>query len=277
MTVVRFAAYRTYEAARVESSNAMMALLAGAQLASHLLQLSDGSSRLLPEMYPRVPHIGRFNLTSDAARTILDAADSHLGAMGVPYALAIHEDYMKTCLVLLERAQLCPSRTAERTKLHAQHARVASVTGGTFNADSIAQLDTLRLMRNCLIHEGSRADSTLINQVATWSPSTEAGWVKLAKRSPRTLCVGDPVGFGHAEMILTLAVTKTLDREANEMLQAPLPRTLWADLVVEDLMADDPSAVRAPDATRRLKGFARYHYGSLMLTEAELTAALARL
>lgn len=67
MTVVRFAAYRSYEAARVEASNAMMALLAGAQLASHLLLLSDGSSQLLPAMYPRVPHIGRFNLTSDAA------------------------------------------------------------------------------------------------------------------------------------------------------------------------------------------------------------------
>lgn len=276
MTVVRFAAYRAYEEARVTSSNAMMALLAGAQLASHLLQLSNGSSRLLPEMYPQVPHIGRFNLTSDAARTILDAADSHLGAMGVPYALALHEDYMKTCLLLLERAQLCPPRTAERTKLFAQHARVASAAGGTFNADSIAQLNTLRMMRNCLIHEGSRADPKLINHVANWSPSTEVGWVKLAKRSPRTLRVGDHVMFGQAEMILTLAITKKLDREANEMLQAPIPRTLWADIVVEDLMTNHPGGVRAPDKIRRLRGLARYHYSPLQLTEPELTAALAR-
>lgn len=64
----------------------MPALLAGAQLASHLLVLTEGSDRLLPEVYPRVPHIGRFNLTSDAARRILDSADTHLGAMSVPYA-----------------------------------------------------------------------------------------------------------------------------------------------------------------------------------------------
>jgi hypothetical protein len=96
MGVVRFASYRQYDAARTDASNAMMALLAGAQLASHLLKLTEGSERLLPEVYPRVPHIGRFNLTSEAAREILDTADTHLGAMGVPYALAIHEDYLKT-------------------------------------------------------------------------------------------------------------------------------------------------------------------------------------
>lgn len=55
--VVRFADYRTYEAKRVDASNAMMGLLAGAQLASHLLQLTAGSERLLPEVFPRVRHI----------------------------------------------------------------------------------------------------------------------------------------------------------------------------------------------------------------------------
>ena len=69
---------------RVDTSNAMMALLAGAQSASHLLQLTKGSRLLLPEVYPSVAHIGRFNLTSEAARQILGAADAHLGAMSVP-------------------------------------------------------------------------------------------------------------------------------------------------------------------------------------------------
>lgn len=36
---------RRYEARRVEASNAMMALLAGAGMASHLLQLTRGSNQ----------------------------------------------------------------------------------------------------------------------------------------------------------------------------------------------------------------------------------------
>jgi hypothetical protein len=53
MKEVRFAEYRRYEARRVEVSNAMMALLAGAGMASHLLQLTRGSRHLLPEVLPR--------------------------------------------------------------------------------------------------------------------------------------------------------------------------------------------------------------------------------
>ena len=92
MKEVRFADYRRYEAHRVEASNAMMALLAGAGMASHLLQLTHGSRHLLPEVFPQVPHIGRFNLRTEVARQILDAADTHLGAMSIPYALALHDD-----------------------------------------------------------------------------------------------------------------------------------------------------------------------------------------
>lgn len=276
MSIVRFAAYRQYEKSRVEASNAMMALLAGAQLSSHLLRLTDGSQRLLPEVYPRVPHIGRFNLTSEAARAILDAADTHLGAMSVPYALAIHEDYLKTCLGLLARAGCCPQGTADSSNLANQHSVISASTNGSFSADSLAQINTLRLMRNCVIHRGGRASTTLINDLAAWSAKTEAGWVKLAKRNPRTLRVGDLVTFGHAEMILTLAVTKALDRKANELLQPALSRPLWADLVIEDLMESYPSADRASDGLRKARGLARHYYGPLALTESELKAALFR-
>jgi hypothetical protein len=101
MTIVQFAAYRRYEATRAEANNSMMGLLVGAQLAAHLLKLTEGSQRLIPEVFPQVAHIGRINLTSEAARGILVDAESHLGAMSVPYVLALHEDFLKTCVELL--------------------------------------------------------------------------------------------------------------------------------------------------------------------------------
>lgn len=112
--VVRFPGYRDWEEKRVEASNAMMGLLAGAQLAAHLLKLTEGSNHLLPEVFPQVDHIGRFNLTTQEASAILASADTHLGAMSVPYALALHEDYLKTCLGLLlvqDSARRARSRT----------------------------------------------------------------------------------------------------------------------------------------------------------------------
>jgi hypothetical protein len=277
--VVRFADYRLYEQKRVEASNAMMGLLAGAQLASHLLQLTEGSERLLPEVFPRVAHIGRFNLTTEEARAILNAADTHLGAMSVPYSLALHEDYMKTCLDLLARGRCCTRQDADRAKgkLVLQHPGIEAATGGAFQLDSLAQLDTLRLMRNCMIHDGGRASTALVSKVQSWTVTTEAAWAKLAKGTLRHLQVGDPVKFGHAELILSLAVTKSLAREANVLLQGSLPRDLWADLVVEDFHATDPGFTGdGTQLLRKIRGMARFHYGGLKLSDGELSAAIAR-
>jgi hypothetical protein len=187
VAVVKDTAWRDYEAVRIETSNAMMGLLAGAQLASHLLQLMKGSDRLLPEVYPLVPHIGRFNLTSEAASEILASADAHLGAMSVPYALSVHEDYLKTCLTLLARAGLSTINVANKTVLAGQHEAIQQATGGSFDTAAICQLDTLRKMRNCTIHAGGRASETLVAHLATLPASVATAWVKLAKRDPRSL------------------------------------------------------------------------------------------
>lgn len=122
-------------------------------MASHLLQLTRGSQHLLPEVFPQVPHIGRLNLRSELAGQILDAADVHLGAMSIPYALAIHDDFLRECIHLLVTARKCTARqAAQASSMAAKHPLIAQSTGGAFNADSLGQLTTIRLMRNCMIH-----------------------------------------------------------------------------------------------------------------------------
>ncbi len=59
MKIARFGAYRQYEETRIATSNAVMRLLAGAGMAAHMLQLTEGSDRLLPEIFPNVAHIER--------------------------------------------------------------------------------------------------------------------------------------------------------------------------------------------------------------------------
>ncbi len=255
----------------------MMALLAGAQLSTHLLQLTQGSNRLLPEVFPQVPHIKRFNLTTDAANSILLSADQHLGAMAVPYALALHEDHLKSCIVLLEKAGLVSPGTADRSKLVDQHNTIAGACGGSFDVIAYAQINTLRLMRNCLIHSGGRASNQLVTDVASWSTDAETAWVTITQSSLRGISLADEVTFSQGEMILALAVTKTLDREANTMLQTALPRDLWSDMVIEELVSQDgTSAVRSSTALRKAKGIARHYYSALQLSDQDLARAIAR-
>src|SRR6476620_2603363 len=92
MTEMKYQEYRRYLGQRQAVNSAIMGLLAGSKLAANTLSLMEGSSIVLGDAFPRVQHIGRFNLKSDAARQILEDAEAHLGSMALPYILAIHED-----------------------------------------------------------------------------------------------------------------------------------------------------------------------------------------
>jgi hypothetical protein len=274
--VVRFLAYRQHEAARVEASNAMMAFLAGANMSAHLLQLTSGSKHLLGEVFPQVPHIGRFNLTSDAARAILLDAESHLGGMAVPYALAIHEDFLRTCLDLLRRAGLCTGRDT-RPSMKEIHGKIEQATGQPFDAVSMAQFQVMRCLRNAIVHANGRAGTELFAEfLPRWTPEVERGWVKIAKRSPLELTDDERVDLRHGELILTLAVTRKLARQANAMLVTALPRDLWITLLIEDVMAAGGLAGNHAVRAKKVRGIARMYFGPVAFSKAEIMTALDR-
>ncbi|MBF6518485.1 hypothetical protein IU421_30030 [Nocardia cyriacigeorgica] len=273
--MVRFRAFREYEDRKAEANTAMMALLAGAQLSAHLLKLTEGSDRLLPEVFPAVDHIHRFNLKSDDARKILLGADAHLGKMAVPYVLSLHEDYMRTCLGLLAANKLCSTQKS-RGNLAELHDNFEKATGHTYNADLMSFMNVLRHMRNAVIHNGSTVTPVLRSELDAWTPAQERGWFELAKRNPTTLQIGDRIDLGQGEMIAALAITKRLDRETNVGLQAALPRTCWAALVIDEVVAKHPKILHNSNvALRNAQGVARHHYGALKLTDAELNAAIS--
>lgn len=276
METIRYSDYVKYKDAVTEAGNALMALLAGSQLAVHFLQLTEGSNRLLPEIFPKVEHISRFNLKSEAAYSLLNEAESHLSAMGVPYALSLHEDYMKSCLDLLVKASLCKSRRVKDALSHEYHAIFEQATTHSFSRDSKIQLSTLRKMRNCMMHNGGRANSSLITELSNWNVTLESDWVGLAGNSPVGLQLGDKVFFGQGEMILSLAVTKRLAHEANVILQSALPKSMWADILVKDLLLQDGRLLTKSDKLKKAKGYARFHFDPLGLTEREIEDALNR-
>ena len=132
MSVIRYPHYRDYSAQRIEANKAVMAFLAGSQLARHALTLTQGSQRLLPEVFPNIPHISRFNLRSDLAMEVLTDAEAHLGAMAIPYLLAIHEDYITSgVLDLLTQESRITRKAVKDARLADMHELVDEATGDT--------------------------------------------------------------------------------------------------------------------------------------------------
>ncbi|MFC8247478.1 hypothetical protein [Streptomyces chartreusis] len=277
MSIVHFPEYRAYEQDRIRASDAMMALLAGSRLAENTLRLTDGSTRLLPEIFPAVPHIRRMNLTTASARTLLANAEQHLSAMAVPYALAIHEDFVQTCFGLLIKAGQMTTREASDTNASSMHRAFEQKVGRQLPRESLEQFHLIRKMRNAVIHAGGKPNQGLVNASNNLSSSALAQWMKVAGEHPATrITLGVPVTFSHGELILTLAVTKRLAQEMNFSLRDSLPHAVWADVALEDFATEHPQLNHISQRKRKLTGFIRTYYQALNLTEAEVASAIQR-
>lgn len=244
----------------------MMALLVGAQVSAQFLELTRESPRPLSEIFPTIPHVGRFDLRPDAAQAILQGAEEHLGAMAVPQALAIHEGFILDCLELLGAG------SASAWKMHD---KLATQAGGTFDADRMSRFHVLREMRNAIIHRSGVVDQRLIDKINELTPAGEAAWCKHTGRSPRGLQLGDSVTFLLGELVEALATTKALAREANWMLIPAVSSAAWADVIVEDHLQHTPAGLNPTKRRKAILGFCRHHYRAVTVAEADLKAAAA--
>lgn len=278
--VVRFQIYRQYEESRQRANDAMVALLAGSQLAAHTLKLTAGSDRLLPEIFPAVPHIGRFNLRTAAAAEVIDAAGPHLATVTVPYALAIHEDFAMQCIDWIRVTQNMTSQSGARAPVTAatMHEILALMLAGSYGPRAAVDLELFhmyRKIRNCHVHAGGRASAALRRPVGALSPDAWARWLDLTAREPSALIAGDTAEYCLLDVFSIFAVTKELGRGINALLQTGLPRSQWAEVCVDDYR-ERTSRIPNSDAWGRgLVGFARNNYGALALTAQELFQAAA--
>lgn len=275
MPEIKFGQYRAYEEQRIKANNAIMALLAGSQLASHTLKLTEGSTLLLPEIFPNVAHIGRFNLRTDVATPILRDAEEYLAAMAIPYALAIHEDFIISGAVgLLVRAAGMKRRQQQNLKPVRMHEEFEKAVGVPFQADTLELYHLLRLIRNSIIHAGGSAGAELVRKSASMSQGADAAWHRITGTSAPRYGKGDIVQLTHTGLVAALATTKRLARQANAALVNEIPRAVWASVAVEDAQNIIAGRLKNPQQTlRALQGFARYYYAPLGLTETELGTA----
>ncbi|WP_433204705.1 hypothetical protein ACQP1G_16470 [Nocardia sp. CA-107356] len=266
--LVHFPAYRHHERARQQANDGMMALLVGAKISAQFLGLSRGSSKLISEIFPAIQHVERLKLKPDDSQRILAQPEELLGAMAVPYTLAIHEAFILDCLKL--------AGVPKTPKAWVMHATLAGHAGGTFNPGSITQYHVLREMRNAVIHRGGLVDHRLVDVIADLIQGAESNWKKHAGRSPRGISSGDTVTLTLGELVMALATTKVLAREANQMLATTLSTTQWAEIIVDDFLEQSTGKLLNPSQRRRgILGHRQFYYSATAVSDAELEAVAA--
>lgn len=282
---VEFPAFRQYESTRQEANNAMMALLAGSKLAAHTLQLTTGSRQLLPDIFPGVEHISYFNLRTDAATALLLDTGHHLGAVAVPYALAVHEDFVMTTIKLLQRlgyARKGPGNSADPRKnptsawnmhqtVYLTLGQPAPVRGSSLVA--LEHFHLLREMRNAQIHNGGCISPRLRQEVADMSDVAASGWLRLARRTPADVISRGDLRFTIFDIFAVFATTKALGRSLNELLRESLTPGQWAQVCVDDYLAQSSKPSGSDSWIRGLIGHAALNYGTVGLSEQHLVDA----
>lgn len=276
MPEIKYKQYRDYLQQRISTNDTMMGLLAGSKLASQTLTLTAGSSLRLKDIFPKVPHIARFNLTTEKAQSVLSNAEHLLGVLAVPQIMALHEDLMTGMLGLLEQNVPGSTRPNERITAANLHNKFEVATGTTFTPESFELFDLIRMARNEHIHNGGVVRQAFASAIAACAPTTLQIWEGITGEHFPSYKAADRVELGLPELIGTLALTKRLASEANEGLQRILAPSIWADLAAVDWKS---SWVPGNDRqqARRIQGLARKYYSAVNISTSELTAAMQRI
>ena len=282
---VEFPGFRRYEMTRQDANNAMMALLAGSKLAAHTLQLTAGSRQLLPDIFPGVEHIGYFNLRTDKATELLMDTGHHLGAVAVPYALAVHEDFAMTTLELLQKLGHVrkapgdrPNSAKNSVKAWNVHEALYMTLGQPCPARGLSGMalehfHLLREMRNAQIHDGGAISSRLEKEVTAMSSAAAADWFRLAQRKPSDVIASGHLRFTTSDIFAAFATTKTLGRRLNTLLRDHLTRSEWARIAVDDYALQSSKSPHSDAWMRGVLGHAALYYGTVNMTEQDVVNA----
>ena len=281
MPEVKFSAYRQYLEQRQTINSAVMALLAGSQLASHTLQLTAGSDRNISEIFPQVKHIPRFSLKTDKAQELLANAEAHLSAMAIPYIISIHESLFDTFEDMLTASGALPARNKRFgspvwvVKEHWEN--LSQPSSPTLDQPSWQLFTLLNELRHDLIHRAGVIGQRTVEADQQLSPQARSLWHRMAGTAMPVLVLGDTHKLDHNDMIVALAVVKFLANEGNNIMQTIYPRALWLADFAKDVVVELNLQGNIAQRVRKAKSFARFYYDALKFSEQDIRAALEAL
>lgn len=252
------------------------AMIVGSNMAASTLEATRDSSQTLSKLFPEIAHVKRFDMRSDSAKKLMGSAETEMSTMGMTYAIALHEDFVKSCLaMLLPLGRISNGKLNDANTSNA-HEIMSDATGHNFDPDALALFHVTRLIRNCHIHAGGKVSKQLVATCAALEPSQIALWESLTGETYIAPVLGSPALVGVGGLIATLAVGKRLSYDVNLALQAVIPRSTWADMAATEYFQLGSKNPKDPAALRSLRGYLRGGFGALKLTDSELKAAIDR-
>jgi hypothetical protein len=203
-------------------------------------------------------------------------AEAEMSTMGMTYAVALHEDFVKTCLaMLIPIGRFSKSKLRNTTTVNA-HENLAVASGHTFDGDALALFHLTRITRNCHIHAGGLVDKRLVDHYESLSVEQINLWESLTGEHVEIPSVGSPARVGAGGLVATFAIGKRLSYDVNLALQKSIPRTSWADMAANEYFALGTKKPNDPTALRALRGYLRGGFAALDLTDEDLRAAIDR-
>ena len=273
--VVWFPAYREFEASRISTNDAAMALLVSTRLAVQAIKDAgpDQAATHLPDAFPSLEHGRRLNRTlSDAAGLILDA-ERQLAYMAIPFSLTVYEAFAKDAIRLMRLAAV-DTQTSDVgwIKLGALHDYLVGI-GLSLPQPELDLFDFIRQVRNRIVHHAGIEGSGLEGAFASMGDSAKGLWRFMAAGDPPLGSPKAALQLRARHLIPALAVTKHLGEAINSGLVSTIPSAKWAEWVTDDFLSGSGPAA-FDQRLRKLKGFARHGYGDLDLDEGDLREAL---
>ena len=273
--IIKFPAYRRFDALRIIADDAMMALLIGGRVGRTMLAGTDPKA-WLPDAVP-VEDARRLNLRVAEAAELMTVSEVYLAYMGIPFVLAVYQSFLAHVVLLLRKDGLDGTEDDPfRLSFDTAHQRMADV-GIAIDSDLDRLFAVVRQVRNRIIHYGGRQGSHLRTGYKQLPQPASSWWEKRTRRPLKLGGASDQLLLGPEELIGTLALTKEMARQLNERMAARVSRKTWATLMVEDYRTEQPIRFKAQaQRTRRLRGFARTYYQPLELEAQEIEDALRR-
>ncbi len=267
-SILLFPAYRRFEAARVETNDAMMALLIGGRLGSHALLRHGDSDRFLSEIFPTVKDIRRLDRTAAKAQRLIDHAERYFAYLAIPFALTVYKTFVLDCIELFEDTPLDPTTV----QMHLLHKRIQE-KAGELPSELVELFELSRQIRNRILHHNATQGSNLRPAYRALSRPARESWKNLSDQQLPLSNPKEQLALGACEITAVLAITKNLARCLNESLTSTVTRERWIKIIKEDFEATSPRAKDRNTRLRRIQGHARHFYPSLGLSREELAAS----
>ena len=267
--------------ARNEAHTTTNGLIAATYIADRAMVDAD-QDRYVPDVFAGDAAVFQhFNRPIREARALLDQARHGVGAIALPYAIALYNDYLVDAVALALLAGVSPPDEGRIPGLASLHRFLEKQCGISLaTKPQMYMFEVVRHMRNSVVHGSRVVDDELAaarRALRDEAPNAERDWTNVTKHRLPMFRAGDEIKLSPLDARGSIYAAANLARELNVEVFRWLPAEITADLVVAHYrhvrLSKEWGHTRRE---RELPKFHARHYAQVPLSPHQLKAAAGR-